>query len=260
MCSSRSLLILGIFFVVNCRNVHADVNDTIWKGFSVMCMSDENNEIMNLSVSCHGVKLVRKIVQKFLEEFKKKRNLEILDGVSLVKSDIEDVSSRNGRALNRFGQIGSMVKLLENRELRIKLPSLLPENFESAIEESLPSTEQGRKSSGGFGGGKKGDGGVMMMALMMGKMMAAMGFGALALLAMKALMVSSLALMLSLIIAAKKLASGKEEDSHHVVYAQEISSSHHRRRRSPDNIFDDFKMQPYQGYMIVPTELQKLRS
>jgi cell division protein FtsX len=98
------------------------------------------------------------------------------------------------------------------------------------------------------------------LTIILGKMMAAMGFGALALLAMKALMVSALALMLSLIIAAKKLAGGKEEDSHHVVYAQEVGSSHHRRRRSPDNIFDDLKNHPYRGYMIIPTEIQKLRS
>lgn len=89
-------------------------------------------------------------------------------------------------------------------------------------------------------------------------MLAAMGFGALALLAMKALMISALALMLSLIVAAKKLAGHKEEGSHHVVYAQEITP-HHRRRRSLGTKHDDIKNQPYRGYMGLPAETQKSR-
>lgn len=44
-----------------------------------------------------------------------------------------------------------------------------------------------------------------MMGLMMGKLMAALGIGGVGLLAMKALMVSALALMLSIIIGLKKL-------------------------------------------------------
>jgi hypothetical protein len=140
---SRLLLILGIYLVVNYGKVDAEVNGTIWKGFSVTCSSDENSEIMNLSVSCHGIRLVRKIVQKLLEDVKKKRSLDISDGVSLIEKRDEDISFRNGRVLNRFGPIGSVLNFLQNRELRIKLPSLLPGNLESAIEGSLPSVEQG---------------------------------------------------------------------------------------------------------------------
>lgn len=75
--------------------------------------------------------------------------------------------------------------------------------------------------------------------------MAAMGFGALGLLAMKALMVSAMALMLSLIIAVKKLASGNEDHGHHVVYAQEVGH-HHRKKRSIDD--DESTLLPYRGY------------
>lgn len=88
--------------------------------------------------------------------------------------------------------------------------------------------------------------------------MAAMGFGALALLSMKALMVSALALMLSMIVAAKKLTSSKDDDSHHVVYAQEVSP-HRRRRRSLGSQHDDLKNQPYRGYVNLPTDMQKSR-
>lgn len=74
--------------------------------------------------------------------------------------------------------------------------------------------------------------------------MAAIGFGSLGMLAMKALMVSSLALMLSLIVAAKKFASSQDSGGHHVVYAQE--SGHHHSKRSVD--FDNPEFSPYSGY------------
>ena len=77
-------------------------------------------------------------------------------------------------------------------------------------------------------------------------MMAALGFGALGLLAMKALMVSALALMLSLIVAVKKLASGYESGGgHHVVYAQDVGHHHYRKKRSSSIGEEDL---PYRGY------------
>jgi len=84
--------------------------------------------------------------------------------------------------------------------------------------------------------------------------MAAMGFGALGLLAMKALMVSAMALMLSLIIAVKKLASGGEDHGgHHVVYAQEVGH-HHRKKRSIED--DDLTLLPYRGYANLYANLR----
>ena len=77
-------------------------------------------------------------------------------------------------------------------------------------------------------------------------MMMAMGFSALGAVAMKALMISALALMLSLITAVKKLASKDEKDEHHVVYAQEIG--HHHRRRSVSGA-NDPELSPYRGYV-----------
>lgn len=81
-----------------------------------------------------------------------------------------------------------------------------------------------------------------------------MGFGALGLLAMKALMISALALMLSLIVAAKKLLSSSKEseDSHHVVYAQEVGSHHHRRRRDLHEALLELGNHPYRAH-LVPT-------
>ncbi|XP_058793725.1 uncharacterized protein LOC131665684 [Phymastichus coffea] len=244
-----SLLVLG--------RVGAESNyETIWKGFSVSCIKDESGQVVsNASVSCHGIRLVRKIVQKLLEDARKKKNMEFIHGITLVEVGDGRQSSRDARFSKDYGFMGTIVKWLEGRELRINLPTLLPVNLVSVIEQSLPSNDEGRKSGGGFGGGLggKGDGGAMLVALMMGKMMAAMGFGALGLLAMKALMISALALMLSLIVAAKKMSGGKDEESHHVVYAQEVHG-HHRRRRSLEND----KNYPYRGYVILPTDTTKI--
>ncbi|XP_014212819.1 uncharacterized protein LOC106642521 [Copidosoma floridanum] len=236
------ILVVVLAIVCSCGRSKAQIIDAAWKGFSVSCPSEEDR-VANASVACQGVRLVRKIVQKMLEDVRRNRSLEILDGVSLVETGGDGgSSSRSARVLKDFGQIGSVLGFLENRELRIKLSSLMPDNLEAAVNASLVLADQGRGNKGG--GGKKGDNGMMMLVLMMGKMMAAMGFGALGLMAMKALLLSSIALMLSLIVAAKKLVS-KDEESHHVVYAQE----HHRRRRSLPLSQDDLKNEPYRGYL-----------
>lgn len=78
-------------------------------------------------------------------------------------------------------------------------------------------------------------GGIMVIGLMMGKMMAALGLGGVGLLAMKALMVSALALMLSIIIGLKKLvSSGHDEGGHTVIHASHGGGGHghdYRRKR-----------------------------
>ncbi|XP_012145818.1 uncharacterized protein LOC105663148 [Megachile rotundata] len=247
----RGRLLLCLLVVCALSRVSSvDTNDTkdVWNGFSSGCA-----DAKNLSVSCYGVRIVRKIVQQLLEKSSQEPNIEIFDGVSLVEVP-NSGPTRKGRLMKGFGNMGSLVQFLEGRELRIKLPSFLPQNIESALQESLPA-DQGRGGGGGGGfgggggggggGGKKGGGnGMMILALMMGKMMAALGFGALGLLAMKALMVSALALMLSLIVAVKKLASGHDSGGgHHVVYAQDVGHHHYRKKRSLGE--EDL---PYRGY------------
>ncbi|XP_017891456.1 uncharacterized protein LOC108631803 [Ceratina calcarata] len=247
-CLALCLLLVCVF----AERAHADdIGDKdAWDGLSTGC---SNADSKNVSVSCYGVRIVRKIVQQLLEKSSKEPNIEIFEGVSLVEVPGAE-PTRKGRFMKGFGNMGTLMQFLEGRELRIKLPSFLPQNIESALEASLP-VEEGRRGGGGGGlggggggGGKKGGGGgYLILALMMGKMMAALGFGALGLLAMKALMVSALALMLSLIVAVKKLASGHDSGGggHHVVYAQDVGHHHYRKKRSVDEEDHDL---PYRGY------------
>ena len=108
-----------------------------WTGFSTSCVTDDSK---NASVSCHGVRIVRKIVQQLLENTIKERNIELFDGVSLVEVP---GSLRKARVLKGFGSFGPFLQFLEGRELRVKLPSLFPSNMETAIKESLPSESEG---------------------------------------------------------------------------------------------------------------------
>ncbi|KYM94434.1 PREDICTED: uncharacterized protein LOC108781234 [Cyphomyrmex costatus] len=248
-------LAICAFFIVDTIDAATNESKDTWTGFSTSCTSEDSK---NASVSCHGVRIVRKIVQQLLETTSKERDIQLFDGISLVEVP---GSSRKARVLKGFGGLGPFLQFLEGRELRVKLPSLLPPNIETALKESLPSEAEARKEGGGFGGGggggggfgggkggkKGGGGGLILMMLMMGKMMAAMGFGALGLLAMKALMVSAMALMLSLIVAVKKLAGGGDDHGggHHVVYAQEVGH-HHRKKRSVVDV--DSTQLPYRGY------------
>ncbi|XP_043472586.1 uncharacterized protein LOC122505170 [Leptopilina heterotoma] len=250
----KRIIIICLFLIftsqVKC-NSSKNLKDA-WKGFSMSCT---NEDPQNVSVSCHGVRIVRRIVQQLLENTAKKRSIELFDGVTLVNINNNNNNNNNNDAKSsRSARLlmgpKSLLQFFDGKELRIKLPNFLPGNIESAFRASLPAANQARGGGGGGGGGgKKGDGGVMMMALMMGKMMMALGFSALGALAMKALMVSSLALMLSLITAVKKLSTKDDKDEHHVVYAQEVA--HHRRRRNDNN----HELSPYRGYRNLKSKL-----
>ncbi|XP_015114409.1 uncharacterized protein LOC107039357 [Diachasma alloeum] len=213
-----------------------------WRGIPMICSVEDPK---NISISCHGVRIVKRVIQQLLESAVHAPRIQITEGISIVEADD---GVRRGRTMKN-----SILGLLQGRELRVKLPSLLPANFEEVVTGSLPSARSGGGGGlGGLGGGgKKGGNNFMILALMMGKMLGAMGFGALGLLAGKALMVSSLALMLSLIVAAKKFASsGSSDGGHHVVYAQEVSSGHgHHTKRSTD----DPELSPYSGYYPTAT-------
>lgn len=121
------------------RAQSADTNETkdAWGGFTTGCSAGDTK---NMSVSCYGVRIVRKIVQQLLEKSSKEPNIEIFDGVSLVEVPGPG-PARKGRLMKGFGGIGSVIQFLEGRELRIKLPSFLPQNIETAIQESLPAEE-----------------------------------------------------------------------------------------------------------------------
>ena len=99
---------------------------------------------------------------------------------------------------------------------------------------------------GGGGGKGGGGGGLALLGLMMGKMMAALGLGGVGLLAMKALMVSAMALMLSLIIGLKNLVSSNHDDGGHTVIHASPGGhgyDHRRKREATDMAYHSWSRQ-----------------
>lgn len=139
----RFLLVLATFLCLSNviaidRGLSKDFTNA-WKDFSTDCSAEEPK---NLSVSCQGVRIVRRVVQQLLENSSKESDIEIFDGISLV--EVEDASSsRKGRFLKGFGSMTPLLQFLEGRELRVKLPKLLPQNFETAFEKTMTSSTIG---------------------------------------------------------------------------------------------------------------------
>ncbi|XP_019756509.2 uncharacterized protein LOC109535123 [Dendroctonus ponderosae] len=182
----------------------------------------------------NGITILSKILRQYINSLPE--DVRLGDGVHII-------STRSENDARAFGDdatlIGAVENYLDSHEVRIRLPELMPgEGFGRAFKTAMDEVEskenenEGRGKGGGGGGG--GGGGVMLMGLMMGKLMAALGIGGVGLLAMKALMVSALALMLSLIIGLKKLVHHDDDDGggHHVIHAGHGHEYHRKKREA----------------------------
>ncbi|EAU78026.2 AGAP012556-PA [Anopheles gambiae str. PEST] len=178
-------------------------------------------------LSCHGAKIVRNLVRRLARTGKTDDALKLFPGVEIVAAG--DVEERE-RSLNEVTDedrtmFGRFARYLQSHELKV--------NF-GQMEVIADVAEARKKDKGGLGA-------IMMMGLMMGKLLAALGFGGVGLLALKALGVSMIALLLSAILGLKKLTEhgdhkGRHNDEHFEVHSED----HHgheggaRKRRSAD--------------------------
>ncbi|XP_065088810.1 uncharacterized protein Osi5 [Ochlerotatus camptorhynchus] len=167
---------------------------------------------MGNSVSCYGAKMVRNVVKQLASE----KSLQLVPGVEIV----EAVTQRNEeeRAYNEItsepedtGLLGRITRYLTSHELKINLGEMIRKSelqrmvrttLTTVHEEIAGDVEEARKKD------KGGLGIVLMMGVMMSKVLGALGFGGVAMLAMKALGVSMMALLLSVILGLKKLTEG----------------------------------------------------
>ncbi|XP_011197378.2 uncharacterized protein LOC105221929 [Bactrocera dorsalis] len=186
----------------------------------------------NISV-CLQVKLLTGL-QRVLRTAKV---LKIIDGVQFVRS--YDDGGANGNAVNSASftnekeleavlprgtaskeqALHNMISkefsnMLQNFTLQVKLP-----NMHESIEDNNDIETESRKKKDKKGGG----GAYIMIPLLLGGTFIPIAYGALAMLAGKALIVSKLALVLASIIGIKKLLSSNNKESHEVV----VSSGGH---------------------------------
>ncbi|KAL0277519.1 UNVERIFIED_CONTAM: hypothetical protein PYX00_004770 [Menopon gallinae] len=151
-------------------------------------------------------------------------NVEVSDGVSLVRT------AENGTGRTAGDSVLSALRDFVGRyDLRVKLHRFLPprEEVAAGLRKALTFVSEEARGNGG----KKG--GLLMAATMMGGTMAALGFGALGMLAMKALTVSAMALLLSVITAVRRMTAKNEHESGHIVSYVPVHHGARRRRDLP---------------------------
>lgn len=205
-----------------------------------------DNSATILSKDCgksYSAKCLKLDVVSFLDRLSEKDDLGLLPGVSVVKdaSTTEIPSSEMMANLARdfphdadkrldaylIHKVGSY---LNNHAISIKLFD--PRTFEAARSFNDETLNRlgliGDKNfEAGRGKKDKGMGSLMAGLMMMKGTLGAVGFGALALLAGKALMTGLMALMLSAIIGLKSLASGGDKKTTYEIVSKPVYSTSH---------------------------------
>ncbi|XP_047036270.1 uncharacterized protein LOC124642019 [Helicoverpa zea] len=168
-----------------------------------------------------------------LEKLSAKEELRLLPGVSVVK----EASKENGSKVEEFAAelarsfpskpderldkylLYRLGNYLDTHTVKLKL---LDEN---AAEEARALVGEAR-GKGGLGGKKGGLGGLLAAGLLMKGTLMSIGFGALALLAGKALMTAMISLLLSAIMGIKSLSGGQKSTTYEIVSKPIYSHSH----------------------------------
>ncbi|XP_014221823.1 uncharacterized protein LOC106649068 [Trichogramma pretiosum] len=182
-------------------------------------------------------------IVSFVDRLSEQENLGILPGVSVIKqnsssSDAPDVVANLARDFPKdvdkrmdaylMHKIGTY---LNNHAISIKLFD--PRTFEATKKFNDAAMQQldfGEKKSHDVESGRKKDKGYgsMMAGLMMMKgTLGALGFGALAMLAGKALMTGLMALMLSAIVGLKHLSSGGDHKTTYEIVSKPVYATTH---------------------------------
>ncbi|KAH8382483.1 hypothetical protein KR009_003767 [Drosophila setifemur] len=180
--------------------------------FSVIRVHAENcdQDVTGSTLFCRGERTLRNVM----------RNLNRSEKPLVVVRGLEIVPIQNNSLVEEEQDqslLDSMSYYLRTHEVNVKLADLLEDENEAQVSEA-------RKKD-------KGQGMLLAMALMFGKMMAVMGLGGIAALAMKALGVALMALMMAGIVGLKTAAQQGGETSHSISYVTGEGHGHHHKRR-----------------------------
>ncbi|XP_015173385.1 PREDICTED: uncharacterized protein LOC107064821 isoform X2 [Polistes dominula] len=231
----------------DCSNIGGCINGEIERHSSRQ-MVEESSETLSstLKKDCgksYSITCLKLDVQTLLERLAEQDEFSLLPGLVVVKENVSDNALSDPEIVATLARdfpndvekrldaylVHKIGTYLKSHSISIKLFD--PKMFEAARsfnEDALAqlglngnqNAETGRKRKGGNGG--------MMAGLMMMKgTLGAVGFGALALLAGKALMTGLMALMLSAIVGLKSLASGGEKKTTYEIVSKPVYSSSH---------------------------------
>ncbi|CAG2053900.1 unnamed protein product [Timema podura] len=84
---------------------------------------DGEEDATNSSIACHGTKILKRVVDQWLET---PRSFRIYDGVDLVKLSEESVSTSRNLVDEDVGVLGRLSRFISSHELRIQLKDFLP--------------------------------------------------------------------------------------------------------------------------------------
>ncbi|XP_017130948.1 uncharacterized protein LOC108148419 [Drosophila elegans] len=179
--------------------------------FSVVRSENCDQDAPGATLYCRGERALRNVLRNLNRS---EKPLVVVRGLEIVplqnNSLVEDEQDPDQSLLD------SLSFYLRTHEINVKLTDLL--------EDEAPVSEARKKD--------KGQSMLLAMALMFGKMMAVMGLGGIAALAMKALGVSLVALMMAGMVGLKTAAQHGGESSHSISYVTGEGHHHKRRRRS----------------------------
>lgn len=133
------LVISGLSLVVAATE---DPSTSSWTsgvgGLLVSCDNSYNvNESSADSSTCRGIRMMRSFVRRMLENASRRKDIQLFDGVNLVERE----NATGSQGVQQGRSVGdSVMSFLSDRELRIKLPKLLPSNYESVLKNGLEET------------------------------------------------------------------------------------------------------------------------
>ncbi|XP_016938127.3 uncharacterized protein Osi5 [Drosophila suzukii] len=185
--------------------------------FPLLCLllfsavrSENCDQDASATLYCRGERALRNVLRNLNRS---ERPLVVVRGLEIVplqNNSLNNVDQDQDQSL-----LDSLSFYLRTHEINVKLADLLED--EAQVSEA-------RKKD-------KGQGMLLAMALMFGKMMAVMGLGGIAALAMKALGVSLVALMMAGMLGLKTAAQQGGETSHSISYVTGEGHGHHHKRR-----------------------------
>ncbi|EDW97834.1 uncharacterized protein LOC6537576 [Drosophila yakuba] len=190
----------------------------MFRTFPLLCLlfltsvrSDNCDQDAGATLYCRGERALRNVLRNFNRSDKP---LVVVRGLEIVPLQNNSIAFEQQDPEQSL--LDSLSFYLRTHEINVKLADLLED--EAQVSEA-------RKKD-------KGQGMLLAMALMFGKMMAVMGLGGIAALAMKALGVSLVALMMAGMLGLKTAAQHGGESSHSISYVTGEGHHHKRRRRS----------------------------
>ncbi|XP_074100562.1 DUF1676 domain-containing protein Osi16 [Cotesia typhae] len=234
------MLIITVDYVcgeIEPRNPHQLITDAP-NNAKIENFKDKETLINKDCVKSYSLTCLKLDVVSFVDKLSETQSLGLFPGISVVKENNSDSMSTSEVIANLARDFPNDIEkrldvflmhkigmYLNNHAISIKLFDA--KTLEAARSFNKEIADFGTDSESGRGKKDKGMGTLTAGLMMMKGTLGALGFGALAMLAGKALMTGLMALMLSAIVGLKSLTGGSEKKTTYEVIAKPVYSNSH---------------------------------